>query len=422
MDVAGDSARAQAVLDWYLGWLRRVPAGDGPEDDEVYAVLGPGAGPEVFRRFLTARRDDTLRPLGEPVLEGPGRVALAAARADGQRMRIVAIARSDGEAHATITKAAPDGYVVREAVPEDGPALADLCRRTPIVDEKSRTTLDYGDDYLAATALAEERDVMVVEHDGQLLALHGCAYHDGVVGDLRSRMYYLRHTRIDPLAQKLGLFSALNGALFERGFSAGAIPYSMVAVGNDRMLDKLPDELRRWPWRHRRFSLDCRQLGDEAAVHHPVDASDAVPMVTALRAGLAVNPVPTVDGLRRRLARAPHLYGPDRLVGTSDAVVGVGRQAMTITEETGEMIEHRVEVVAYDVGAADPAALEQTLRAWCQQLADEHVDDLIVDVCEGAPHFDLVSSLARSSRSYLVNLGMPPPPDATGFHIDPALI
>jgi hypothetical protein len=413
--------QGRRALTEYLGWARR--RGEGVTDAEVHAVLGPEAVPPMTRGMLRQRRDlADCRLVAEPVEEVPGRVVPDAIAGDGTRMRASVVLRDDGNAYVMIVKALPQGLVLREAAAADGPRLAEVCRSTPIVTGSLRVTIDYGQDYLRATEVAEPRIVLLVEANQRIQALHGCVIHNGVVGDRQQKLAYLRHTRIDPTLQGVGVFSALNGALFERGFAAGATPYSLVAIGNEAMLEKLPEELRRWPWRHKRFYLDTRSVARRSAALAEIDADDAAPLIDRLYRGTAISPPTTAAGLRHRLAATPHLYAPNRLLGDARAVIGVSRAPIQVRSEGPDGADLRREVVAYDLGATDADGFEAVLRSWCDRLAAEAVDDLCIDVTTASPLHDRLARLARSVREYALNLSLPPPPHATGFRVDPMYI
>jgi len=421
--IASGSALEQGrlALAAYLAWARR--RGEGVTDAEIRAVLGPDTMPSLVRGVLHIRRDLAgCRLVTDPVEEVPGRVVAAAVAEDGTRMRASAVIRDDGNTHVMIVKALPEGLVLREAVAADGPRLAEICRSTPIVTGPLRATIDYGQDYLRATEVADPRIVLLVEADDRIVALHGCVVHDGVVGDRPQKLAYLRHTRIDPALQGAGIFSALNGALFERGFAAGATAYSLVAVGNERMQEKLPEELRRWPWRHKRFYLDTRSLAADATALVEIDPEDAAPLINRLYDGKAVSPPTTPAALRRRLQATPDIYGPDLLLGNADALVGVSRRPIHITTEGPDGTRLRREAVAYDIGASDADAFEGVIRSWCRRLAAAGADDLVVDVTTASPLHDRLAGLARTSREYALQFGISPPPDVIGFRVDPAFI
>jgi hypothetical protein len=413
--------RGCQILARYLEWARRH--GESVPDAEVYEVLGPDAVASVVRGFLHQRRELAgCRLVSNPIEEVPGRIVADAIDGNGERMRAVAVVRDDGNAHVMFAKALPDGFVLREASALDGPRLAEVCRTTPIVTGPIRTTTDYGPDYLRSTELADERIVLLVEADGRIVGMHGCVIHEAVVGDHHGKLAYLRHTRIDRAAQGHGVFSALNGALFARGFASGALPYSLVAVGNDRMLEKLPEELRRWPWRHNRFHLDTRKLADRSSALVEIDPIDAVPLINRVHDGATLRPATTSSALRRRLQKAPHLYGSDRLLGDPDAVIGVSREPIYVTTEGPNGAQGRREAVAYDVGATSLDAFERVVRSWCHRLAAEGVHDLAIDTSTASPLHNCLATLARSAREYALQLALPPPPQATGFWIDPAYI
>lgn len=112
----------------------------------------------------------------------------------------------------------PTGITVRPATRADGPAIAELIRRSPVVDGGVRRWYDYGLDYLEATASAGAFSI-VAEQAGHLIAVHGLVAFDANLGEGRAaRLGLLRHTRIDPEMQGSGLFGALQFELVGQTF------------------------------------------------------------------------------------------------------------------------------------------------------------------------------------------------------------
>lgn len=407
------------ALVWYLRWARC--GGEGLTDDEIHAVLGADAPAALIRGVLRDRADLVgCRLTSDPIEEVPGRVVADAVLADGARMRAIAVVRADRYIHVMIAKALPQGLTIREASHDDGPRLAELCRRCPIVVGESRTTIDYGEDYLHATEVPEDRLVLVAERDGRVVGLHGCVLHEGFFGDDQRLLAYLRHTRVDPDAQGAGLFSALNGALFERNFAEGAHAYSLVVVGNAKMLAKLPAELRGWPWLHSRFLFDTRRLADSSIPLETVDPARAAELVNLAHLGAAISQPMTAESMQRRTLGV--MYGPDAVLGNDRAAIGVSRRRFTMTTDEPGGARTRVETVALDVGATSVKAFRDVLCACCARLADDGIDDLVIDLPSGSHLHDPIAEFAHSTRTYALQMAIPPPSGATGFRVDPAYI
>ena len=72
--------------------------------------------------------------------------------------------------------------LVRLATEVDGPALADIERRSPMVLGETNITIDRGEDYFAAARLMEDVGVAVAEVEGVPGAVHCAAAHNVCIG------------------------------------------------------------------------------------------------------------------------------------------------------------------------------------------------------------------------------------------------
>ncbi|MET0901925.1 MAG: hypothetical protein ABWZ52_01675 [Acidimicrobiales bacterium] len=196
-----------------LAW---IDDGEMPPDEELRRRYSPVANLTLARVAFEAQI-----PLlqGAVVIdveeEGPRSTAILQTVAKG-RMRLSTVVDEEGRIKGVGACQDPEGVEIRAASAADGPRLAELCRTVPIETPGRRTWLDYGDDYLAATALCEAREVLIAELDGAVVGLQGLAYHQALVAGTRREVFYLRHTRVAPAAKGTGVFSALNGRVFER--------------------------------------------------------------------------------------------------------------------------------------------------------------------------------------------------------------
>jgi len=167
------SLRAREALDWYLSCCRR--GWETVPDTEIEPRYRHGSSPAGFR--ATAAR--ASRSLGafvvvDVVHRDEDRV-VATLDADGVAWSVLAITEREPPyriATCVAAKAPPAGITVRTATRADGPALAELIRRSPVVDGAVTRWYDYGPDYLEATSSVGACTV-VAEQAGQVIAVHG---------------------------------------------------------------------------------------------------------------------------------------------------------------------------------------------------------------------------------------------------------
>jgi hypothetical protein len=433
-DLLGPTVPEDAVR-WYLTRIARGIAGDPLEGlvDELRALYPLHPGPAVIAGFMRDRVRNYgtgFRLIGVEWLADHAVVGIVETD-DGTRWRVAASSDPNTDSFGFIGSAkAPAGFRVRAAEPEDGPALAELIRRVPMNVGDDWFLIDYGHDYLAATAMATDRLVALAENDGGLLAIHGHANVTVVVDGLPHDSVYLRHTRVDPSTKGSGVFSALNGFLFEQqlAWAGGSMPssFSLVAVANDSMLRVLPDELRRWgtPWE--RLHLDARALAGESGRRRTDqlrDRAELADLLEHMQAGADVR-LPVDRGwVDRRLDGCPELYGPERVRGGAGAAVGVGRSTIGVRRKDAdnETREAVVFDIAFESGADE--ALRETLRGWCDDLVADGVDRLVIGCGSSSRVHAALAPLAVEVERYHLNCSWPAPvTDTPSFAFDHALM
>ena len=196
-----------------LAWIE---SGEMPTDEELRRRYSPVANLELARLAFEAQipllQGSVIVDVEE---DGPRSTAVLQTVARG-RMRLSTVVDEEGRIKGVGACQDPEGVAIRPASAADGPQLAELCRIVAIETPGRRTWLDYGDDYLAATALCQEREVLIAELDGTVVGLQGLAYHPALIAGNTEEVFYLRHARVAPAAKGTGVFSALNGRVFER--------------------------------------------------------------------------------------------------------------------------------------------------------------------------------------------------------------
>ena len=407
-----------------LAWIE---SGEMPSDEELRRRYSPVANLELARVAFEAQipllQGAVIVDVEE---EGPRSTAVLQTVARG-RMRLSTVVDDEGRIKGVGACQDPEGVAIRPASAADGPQLAELCRTVPIETPGRRTWLDYGDDYLAATALCQEREVLIAELDGTVVGLQGLAYHPALIAGSTQEAFYLRHTRVAPAAKGTGVFSALNGRVFERTRVRADVAYSIVAVGNDEARRRLPAALRQWT-SHRRFHLSCRALsGPPAPNEHVARNDDTLAALTSTYGDhLLFHPFDHAR-LEARLTTSDD-YDADRVLATDDAILGVSRRdVQTTIQEDGRPARTMRQATAVDVGYSgnNVDALLRLIASWCTRLADDGVTTLNIAATTGTPLCDALTTIAEDWTDYAVNLGLPEAMHArvpSNVYIDQALV
>jgi hypothetical protein len=315
----------------------------------------------------------------------------------------------------------PD-LVVRAATTDDATALAELFRRVPVADPDGLSWIDHGegDRWWHAVADVAGRRLFVAEREGAPVGLHAVTVHAARVEDRVVQLALVGPTRVDPLAQGSGAFHALHAAVSAAVAEAGAEPYALVPVRG--LPQRLPAHLRRWPVRYERLVIDCRaSAARRAATVSRPSPGDAGTLLADACSAAALGPADPGADLARRLAADARRYGPDRLLGNGDAILGVSRLAVTTRSEHTPA---RRQACAIDVAARSAAALDALVHEWCRRLADDGIDDLVVWACARSSLHDALAPLAARTTAHALDLGLTPPPAtaARGIHVDASLL
>ena len=312
-----------------MTWL---DAGEMPSDDVLGSYFVEALQLVKARGIFTARvlelRDARIVSVED---HGPITTAALDVAATG-RWRVSAVFAADGRVRAVMAYRDPPGVSVRDAEPGDGAALARAvppgAHRDPGPADvvRLRRGLPRGD------GLCAGREVLIAEQDGEIVGLHGGAYHAVVLDGRSFDACYIRHTRIDARAQGSGVFSSLNGRLFERIRLNRDFNYSIVALGNDRMLATSPPCSAA---RHRTAAspscavtwLDRRR---QASTIPSID--EAVTLLNDAHRSETMFLPHTAASLKDRLTTVPD-YTPAHLLAAGSAVVGVRDHPVHVSVE-----------------------------------------------------------------------------------------
>ncbi len=422
-------------LRWYLE--RISSSGNGAADEDADRFI-PAAG----RRWL---------PQGEDVAEGwrrlgaqlaPFRIAAVVEDhehsvtveikgAEGKRWRVVCEVET-GKPYRIVAlnweRLFDFEVTVREATEADGPVLADVERRCPIVLDDQSVTFDRGDGYFAFARLMEEVTVGLGFVDGVPAAINCGGVHEVRIGGEQMRIMTAIHTRVLPEHQKKGLWGAVSRILGEKylsGQTAGSRGF--VAANNSAMQRGFANTPHKWPVQALRCQLRCEDLAGPAA-GRPATADDAariVELINATHADEEMYLSYTVETLKARMQRAPGQYSWEQVRLTDEAVVGVwpaGESIRVIAETNGQRtVSLRGLVLDYGFEPGAEDALETLLRAWCGWLVDREFDTLSVFTSERSPGYERLRGLASAVDAFdMWTPGIPPPEGAevSGLYVD----
>ncbi len=314
------------------------------------------------------------------------------------------------------------GVVIREAKESDGPALADLERRSPLRVGDVSITYDRGDDFFAFARLMEETVNLVAEENGQILGLNCGALHSAVVKGKTYQAMLIHHSRVPVEHRKKGLFSPLNSKVFEAYAGRMEAAYAYVAVDNT-VANRLGGP-GSWSFPAMRGLLPCDSLAGSRVGRsaRQQDAARIVEILNACHDGEEMYVPYTVESFAARVERAPELYSWDQIWLTDRSVLGVWSAGLRVVREEAGRREESVRATVLDYGflpGAD-AEFEELIRSWCGRLLDGGTTELAIMTSEGSPNYRIVSQLAARMEAYDFRMEAPEPEGAAqrGLYID----
>lgn len=319
---------------------------------------------------------------------------------------------------------------VREATEADGPALAGVERRCPIVLGDRSIAFDRGDDYFAFARLMDEPTVVVGLVDGVPAAINCGGLRSALIGGIERRIMVAVHTRVLPEHQGKGLWGAVSrvfGEKYPPGARDGSCGY--VSVDNAAMQKGFANTPNKWPLHVLRMQLDCASLAVPSAGRPatPADARRIVELLNICHEGEELYLPYTVESLAARLQRAPKQYSWERVWLTDRAVVGVwpaGEGIRVIIESNGERSESRRGLVldyGFLPGAEDE--LERLLRGWCGWLAERGMDTLSIFTSENSRGYEMLRGLASTIEAFdcwTPGIAVPAGAEHRGLYVDQA--
>lgn len=420
---------------WYMARVHGLGEGGGLADQARFAP----SLPEVFRaRTDAAMRDDwgaVAARVGAPLTE------LAFAPVSDMAIEATFTGVKDRRWKLTLTVDDAEPFrisalawervhdfalAVREAEPADALTLSDLERRCPIVLGDTRFWFDRGERYFDFTRLVEDVTVGLASVDGEPAAMTCGARHTVRIGGALKSIVTVSHLRVLPEHQRKGLWGAANQVLDKYWPQVdGSAAY--IALDNAGMQHGFRHTPDKWPQPLQRLRLACERLAGPAfgRAATPEDGAAVAAALNAFHADEEMFVPYTEERLAARLARAPDLYGWDRLWLADGAVVGVwpaGRALRVVTERGG--VETRADpglVLDYGFAPGAEAAFKGLLRAWCGWLAARGLDRLTIFTSPNGAGGELLRSLADEVEPYnMWTPGIPVPEGAAdrGLYVD----
>jgi hypothetical protein len=186
---------------------------------------------------------------------------------------------------------------------------------------------------------------------------------------------------VDPTQQGGGVFSSLNGAIAEAAVPLCDAPWSLVAVSNESMNQRLVQHLDHSPAVQLR--IDAREHADPSA-RLPLatrgDADGISELSNRANGGLELSRTRTADDVVARAESVGPRYGWSRISFSDGALLGVDGLPVKVETRTPEQTEVRREAYACDLAVIEGHEHEllDLVRAWCTRLLDEGIDDLVI--------------------------------------------
>lgn len=343
-----------------------------------------------------------------------------------------------------LDRALLDDMEVREATPDDGEAIAEVCRTTEIVLRGSTVTIDPGDRYWDAVRLMEHPTVLVVTHHGRVVAVHCGVFYPITYGGQPQFMSQILHSRVLKDYAGLGLWSVMNRRLVNasrahreeserRGSGVFENGCAYFATENDATR-RLNGAQSMWSFSPLRVVLRCADLAtdvDDSLVHRRAEAADApriAELCNALHEGSELFAPYTEESLRARLERAPDVYSWPNVLMSERAVVGVWNAGRIHTRRTsgddGTTVETRsVRGIVLDHGCETGAEgeLEALLRVAASEAAAAGMTDLSIFTSVGTRTFGWLPALGAEIEQYELSTPYTPEPEGAasrGLYVD----
>ncbi len=299
-----------------------------------------------------------------------------------------------------------ENVTVREAFENDGPALAEIERQTPLQLGDGWLVIDRGDDYFAAARLMGAATVLIAEVDGPA-GIFCAAPHPAVIGGIERRMLYIHHARILPFAQNKGLGKLLGDSVRDKYAGQSDSNYFYIAPGNRQSQAFARRAENKWSVQPALIDIETAAMRGPAAGRPatPADAPRIVYLLNAAHEAEEMYLPYTVESFSARMARAPKQYSWDRVWLSDRSVVGVWPEGESVSGrfiplDGGEALESRGAAIldfGYESGGENE--LIALLGAWGGWLADREMTSLSLFVRLERATGDFSPRLATSVHS-----------------------
>jgi hypothetical protein len=319
-----------------------------------------------------------------------------------------------------------EAITVRRATEADGPALADIERRSPLVLGETKVTIDRGDDYFAVARLMEDVAVAVADVDGVPGAVNCAAALTVCLGGKPYRVSYFHHLRILPEHQRKGLFQKLGQSLGDYMPPHVEGTYAYVSPDNASS-QRLFSFAEAWPVAPLMCELPVgRGRGPSAGrVATPADAERVVEIINRCHGDEEMFCPYTAASLTARLERAPAQYSWADLRMSDAAAVGVWPAgdsfSVIVDSPEGRRVEREGYVLDHGFLPGAEEEYERLLRSWCAELDDAGFTRLVTFSSERSPGYDVLVSLEAEMQPFDLFVFGPERPegaDRRGVYVD----
>ena len=331
----------------------------------------------------------------------------------------------------------PPGVTVRDARPEDGPAIIELERRCPVVTDGVEVVYDRGEDYFAQHRLMGHHLQSVAEYEGRIVGTSADSLRRLRVGGVDHPSTYRFHLRVDPACRGMAIFPALNRHQSQRMWEAAPerrCVFYFQAMGNDTIAQTAGTDQQSLAWSlpMERLVIDCSAAGAGAAAADrsagrpptPADGARIAALLDASHGGEELAPLFDAAHVSTRLERSPGDYSWGDLLLGERAVVGVWDQRLGVTKRHPDgRVERSVRACTLDWGC-EPGAEDELLalvRAQCTRLAETGTTHLSLFTSPPSPGRAALDELQPVAEPYRVIVQAPEPPgiDERGIYVDP---
>jgi hypothetical protein len=321
------------------------------------------------------------------------------------------------------TVALEGGFQVREARPEDLPAIEAMSEHARLQMYDGTCTIDRrGTTRPFIELLGDNRVHVIEEACGDVVAVGAASTAHVRVGGSSYELFYTNHFRVHERARRLGFMAVLLSTICSTAMNRMEGTLSVANEGNEPSIKGLPAI---WETAAARAILDCSEIA-RRPVGRTVTEADSETICRLINEAHSKQEcfVPyTPVSLKDRLARSPGFYGWQSLRRSQHAVLGVWLSGEVRGYEMPKQAwsETRGLVLDYGVDRHGLDEFEELIRGAASDALEAGVTHLSLFTSEPAPVFPVVEELASRIEPYRISCSIPEPADARarGVYIDP---